>query len=189
MKTTPRLTLIMAAAAALAASVAFADPNPATPGTVEFTGTLGFNRSTYSVENSDVSWSVTHLNAAAGAARSMNKDFQINGSVLLQHRALSGEGQNGVGLALGGTYNFPQQGNLVPFFSAGAGAISYFSDGETDKALLLPMVRAGFRSMIGSNKSLNVSMGFQYESNSKSALAGSATVFDVGVGVSLFHAN
>jgi hypothetical protein len=184
---TSRLVMISICAAALGASAAFADSGPATPRTLEVSTSLAFNRSSYSLENSDVSFSVTHLNASAGLGRSMTENFQLNGALLFQHRSLLGGGQNGIGAALGTTYNFTPQGNVIPFASASLGAVSYFEDGVSDKAFLLPMLRAGFRSMIGGDKSLNVSMGYQHESNSESSTPGSSNMFDVGVGVSLFQ--
>lgn len=186
MKTT-RLALLVMTAAALSASVALADESPSTPGTFELSTSVGFNRSTYNVENSDVSNSNTTLNAAIGLGRSITPNTEVNGALLLQHRALASEGRNGFGASLGGTYNFNQQGNLIPFVAASVGGLAYSADSGTDKSLLLPMVRVGFRSMIGDNKSLNVSMGYQHESNSQSTVAGSSNVFDVGIGVSLFQ--
>lgn len=182
-----RLLMLSISAAAMCAPAAFADAGPTTPKTLEVSGLLAFNRSSYGLDDSDLSFSVTHVNAAASVGRSMNENFQLNGSALFQHRSIAG-GQNGIGAALGATYNFTPQGNLVPFLSASFGALSYVEDGASDKSLLLPMLRIGFRSMIGGDRSLNVSMGFQHEVNSKTTTAESSNVFDLGVGISLFQA-
>ncbi len=76
---------------------------------------------------------------------------------------------------------------MFPFASAALGLVQYTGD-DSDRALLLPMMRVGFRSMIGDARSLNVSFGFQHESNPKSDHETSADVFDIGVGMSLFRA-
>ena len=83
--------------------------------------------------------------------------------------------------------NFASRGGVVPFASAALGLVQYTGD-DSDRALLLPMMRVGFRSMIGDARSLNVSFGFQHESNPKSDHETSADVFDIGVGMSLFRA-
>ena len=182
-----RLLLLMMSMA-LATSVAMADTDPTAPGTLEFSGNLAFTRQSFSAEATDQSWSVTNLNAALSAGRAMTKDFSLTAALLGQHHALGGEGKDGLGASLGAVYNMPRQGNLLPFASASVGAINYFSPGQSDKALLLPMMRVGFRSMIGGDRSLNVSMGYQHETNSESDVAGSSNMFDVGIGLSIFQA-
>ena len=59
----------------------------------------------------------------------------------------------------------------------------------TDRSVLAPMLRVGFRSMIGEARSLNVSFGFQHEENPKSSLEDSGNMFDVGVGMSMFRSH
>ena len=76
---------------------------------------------------------------------------------------------------------------MIPFISGGVGVLSYSGQGTSDRALLLPMIRAGFRTMIGEGRSVNVSIGYQHEANSKSTVETDANMLDVGVGLSLFR--
>ena len=91
------------------------------------------------------------------------------------------------GASFGTQYNFNSKSGMLPFASAAFGFVQYTGD-DSDRAMLLPMMRAGFRSMLGDARSLNVSVGFQHESNPESAHETSADVFDIGVGMSLFRA-
>lgn len=182
------LPVLIAGAVALAAPLARADDDePFAKGTLEYSSSLSFDRSTFSSSEGDVSFSQTHLSAAGGVGWALSERWELGGAVLAQHRALAGEGQNGLGASAGAIVNFERQGNLVPFVSASIGAINYFNSGQNDRVLLLPIVRAGFRSMIRDNVSLNASIGYQHESNPESTFKGSANVFDVGVGASFFQ--
>lgn len=183
-----RRVLLAITAATLFASAALADGSTTSPGTLEISTTVAFNRSSFSPNGGGDSWTDTHLNAAAGVGRVMTPNLSLDGALLVQHRALGGNGQNGAGLSLGGTWNFEPQARLLPFLSLGLGALNYFGPGGPDKALLAPMVRMGFRTMFTAQHSLNVSLGYQHEVNSESAVGGSQNVFDMGIGVSMFTA-
>lgn len=182
-----RLVMVLiTGAATLTAPRAHADDDALTSGTLEFSGLYAFNRSTFEPAGGGPSSSQTHLSAAAGVGRWMSDRFELTSALRVQHRSFAGEGQNGFGGSVGGVFNFARQGNLVPFVSAEAGMLSYFSGGTSDKAMLLPIVRAGFRSMIGEGRSLNVSLGYLHESNPKSTVQGTVETFDAGIGISLF---
>jgi hypothetical protein len=171
-------------------SFAAAHATPITAGSFEFSPSLAFNRASFTPPTGvGGAGTATHLNFNVSAARAMNEQFQIMAGVLLLHRDIQGDGRTAVGASFGGQFNFAAQENLLPFVSANLGVIQYRNNGYADRALLAPMLRVGFRSMIGDARSLNVSVGFQHEANAKSTMESSANVFDVGVGMSLFRAH
>jgi len=170
-------------------SVAAVHAGPITAGTVEFSPSLAFNRSSYTPAGGGAAGSVTHLNLTASLGRALNDRFEVMGGVIVQHRDLASVGYTGEGAAVGGQYNFPAQGNVIPFVSANVGIVRFSSNGVTDRSVLAPMLRVGFRSMIGEARSLNVSFGFQHEENPKSSLEDSGNMFDVGVGMSMFRSH
>lgn len=176
-------TLIAVALTAMPVA-AFA-ANAFTPGTFEFSPSLSFSRSSFTMVDGDEAASVTHLNFAGTVARAFPNRWQIMAGVLGQHRAQMGSARNAYGAQAGAIYNFPDQGSMVPFMMVGAGAIAYTGD-ESDKAMLLPTVRLGIRSMLDGQRSINVSVGYQHVSNPESTMEEAADMFDVGIGVSLF---
>lgn len=186
---TPRFVILtLVTCAAIGTSVAHASDAPILKtGTFEFTPSLAFNRSSFDPIGTAANQSVTHLSFDASISRCMSDRFELGASFLAQHRAIGGDGRDAFGGAVTGTINFPPQGNVIPFASAGAGALAFTSEGRTDQALLLPMLRVGFRTMISEARSLNISVGFQHETNSKSAIEESANTFEVGVGLSFFR--
>ena len=172
---------------ALSPAIARADESPIAPGTVEFFPSLAFNRSTFSSPGGAYSGSTTHVNFAAGMGYCFSEAFELSGSLLVQHKAVLGQARNGFGGSAGAIVNFAPQGNVTPFASGGVGLLSYSTDGESDRAWMFPMIRAGFRTMMGGTRSVNVSLGFHHEINPESSFEESSNVFDVGVGVSLFR--
>jgi len=176
------------AALSLVSLSATAFAGPMTPKTLEFSPTLAFNRSSYS-QITGGTGTATNLNLSAALSRTMTQRFQAQGALLLQHRDLAGDGHTAYGASVGGQWNFPGQTNVVPFLSANVGAIQYRSAGATDKALLAPILRVGFRSMLDDAHSMNVSVGYQHESNSVSTFEKDSNTWDVGIGVSLFRAH
>ena len=108
--------------------------------------------------------------------------------IAVQHRTSAGPERNAFGGSLGATFNFAPQGAVLPYLSASLGALQYSDNGQTDRSLLVPMIRAGFRTMMWEGRSVNVSFGFQHETNNESAYEQSSSLFDVGVGMSLFRA-
>ncbi len=180
-------SLILLSITVLGASVACAETSPVQSGGFEFAPSVAFTRSSISPAGSGASTSATHINLRADAARAFNDRFQLTAGVLAQHTARLGSARNSAGASFGGQYNFASKSGVFPFASLAFGLVQYTGE-DSDRALLLPMMRVGFRSMVGDARSLNVSVGFQHESNPESVHETSADVFDIGVGMSLFRA-
>ncbi len=170
------------------AAVAAAQASPIAAGTFEFSPSLAFNRSSFTPAGGGDAGTITQLNLNAGVSRAMSEQFQLTAGALLQHKDIAGNGRTSAGLSAGGQFNFKSQQNVIPFMSASLGVVQYQDQGSADRALLAPMIRVGFRSMVADARSLNVSLGYQHETNSKSAFESTANLFDVGVGMSLFRA-
>ena len=180
-------SLILLSVTVLGVSLAGAETSPVRSRGFEFAPSIAFTRSSVSPTGGSASISATHINLRADAARAFNDRFQLTAGVLAQHSARLGSARNSAGASFGGPYNFASQSGVLPFASMAFGLVQYTGD-DSDRALLLPMMRVGFRSMVGDARSLNVSVGFQHESNPESAHETSADVFDIGVGMSLFRA-
>src|SRR5436190_10410127 len=153
-----------------------------TKGTIEFSPTVAFNRSSTTLPNNGPTFSLTHLNFDLSAGYFLTPQWQLGAGVLFQHASTTDNARNGYGANAGTTFNFTPQGSVMPYLSASIGAIQYSKDGETDKALLAPMIRAGFRTMMWEGRSVNVSFGYQHETNNSSSYEESSNKFDVGVG-------
>jgi len=180
-------TLIVLSAAVLGVSLAGAETSALTAGVFEFAPSLAFTRTSVSPSSGSAAISATHINLRVDAARAFNQRFQLTAGVLVQHSARMGSARNAAGVSFGTQYNFTPRSGMLPFAAAAVGFEQY-TGGDSDRALLLPMMRVGFRSMLGDTRSLNVSVGYQHESNPNSLHETSADVFDIGVGMSLFRA-
>jgi hypothetical protein len=181
------VTTMLVCIAALVPAVVFASDNPFTTGTVVFSPSVSFNRSSITPPGSETASSATRLNLGAAVGRCMSDRVELTGGLLFQHQAAAGTGYNGIGASAGATFNFTPQENVIPFLSANLGAISYSSHGSSDQAWLLPMLRLGVRTMMGDNRALDVSIGYQHEVNHESVFEKSADVFEVGIGMSVLR--
>jgi hypothetical protein len=121
------------------------------------------------------------------AGRCFTDRLEGTAALLVQHRAQAGTGRNAIGASLGVTANLSAHENVRPFVSAAVGALAYTNPGSMDRAVLAPILRAGIRTFVMEGRSVNVSIGYQHELNPESAIAESADVFDIGVGMSLFR--
>ena len=182
------LWVTVLSAAALAGSFAYAHAGALGSGALEFTPTVAFSRSSFTPVGGGAAGTDTHASLDASVGRYFSEQWELAGGLLVQHLAAGGSARNAVGGVARAIYNAPAQGNLMPFVSAGIGALQFSSSGATDRALLFPVLRAGFRSTIGEDRTINISVGFQHEINNQSAFNASADMFDVGIGFSIMRA-
>lgn len=156
-------------------------------GSLEFTPTLAFNRTSFTVPGGNQTASITHFDFNPTVGYAVNEQFQALGGVLVQHHAGLGADRWSYGASFGGQLNMAAQGGVTPFASMQVGFIQYSGEGQ-DRAMLLPMMRLGVRTWIGDQRSLNVSVGYHHETNPESSVRDDANVFDIGVGVSMMKA-
>ena len=147
---------LLTATAILSSSMA-AHAGPIAAGVMEYSPSVAFNRSTYTAAGAATSTSVTHLDVTGTAARAFSEHYQVSAGVIVQHRDLAGTGFTGEGGMVGGQYNFNANENLIPYVGASLGFVQFSSNGVNDRSMLAPMLRVGFRSMVGESRSLNVS--------------------------------
>jgi hypothetical protein len=176
--------VILVSVIAMSAWVTVAGANPFTTGTLEISPSVSFNRSSITSPGGNTLESRTYVNFDATFGRCMSDRFELAASLLAQRRPSAGDGRNGFGASVGGILNFEPQANLIPFVSAQIGILSYETSGDRESAMLVPMVRAGFRTMIDETRSLNVSFGYQHQTRSDSIFEESSDSFDVGIGMS-----
>ncbi len=105
---------------------------------------------------------------------------------MARHESINGEGDTALGATAGLTYNFSPQGTVIPFASAGFGALFYEGFSFDNTAVLAPMLTGGVRVLVGSSASMNLSMSYQHESNASGNFQMNANRLIAGVGVSLF---
>ena len=85
----------------------------------------------------------------------------------------------------GVTYNFSRSGSVIPFASLGFGALFYDGFTMDNTAVLAPMISGGIRVPVGAKASVNLSLGYQHESNADGEFNASANRILASAGVSL----
>ena len=108
--------------------------------------------------------------------------FEATTALAIRHASQNGDGETALGVQAGFLYNFPTQGQLIPFAGVGFGVLFYDGFTFNDTAVLAPDLTGGVRILVGSAGSVNLRVSYQHESDghvSMNRLLG-------GVGVSLF---
>src|SRR6185436_6579007 len=87
MRIARRAVVAALAISAIVTSVAAANPENIAPGTFEFTPTLAFNRTSFTVPGATNTASVTHFDLSGTAGYAVNERFEVLGGLLAQHHA------------------------------------------------------------------------------------------------------
>lgn len=177
------------AAAVLAASVLGAAPASAWVGrgAVEFAPSVSFVHQNFKREGYGNVDRFTQLNVSPTIGYFVSDRWEITGGFLVRHESFDGSDDTSLGATAGAQYNFAQKGSVIPYLSAGFGALFYdgFSMGN-DTAVLAPMIGGGIRVPVGRSASVNTSLGYQHESNANGEFNASANRLVASVGISLF---
>ncbi|HET9952445.1 MAG TPA: acyloxyacyl hydrolase [Candidatus Eisenbacteria bacterium] len=181
-------------AAAIAGAIAAASPAAAAPeaapqsfrGSVEFTPSVSFTHQNFKREGYGNVDEFTQLNMSPTVGYYVSDRYEILGGFLVRHESINGSSDTSLGATAGLQYNFPRQGSVVPFVSAGFGALFYDGFSMNDTAVLAPMIAGGIRVPVGRDASVNMSLGYQHESNANGEFNASANRLIASVGVSLF---
>ncbi len=162
------------------------------PGTVELETSVALDHAGYSTSGHTLG-TLTRVDGTVGAAYSVTRLVQVGGGLLLSHFAERPEGEasyssSAYGLSGDVTLNFRTPGGVVPFVRAGLGFEGFSGDGYEDAktALLVPMLRAGVRVLVGDAGSVNLSVAYRHETNSNGTKDLDANRFGVAIGLSLF---
>ena len=155
-------------------------------GAIEFSPTVTFSHSNFRREGYGNVETNTQLTASPTLGFCVSDHFEVMGGFLTRHESVNGTSDTALGATAGLTYNFSPQGTFIPFASVGFGALFYDGFSMDDTAVLAPMITGGVRVLVGSMASVNMSLGYQHESNANGEFQASANRVLAGVGVSLF---
>jgi len=175
-----------AAAAQAPAATAPVPVSYSARGLVEFTPSVSFTHQNFKREGYGNVDEFTQLNMSPTIGYYVSDRYEITGGFLVRHESVNGNSDTSLGATAGLQYNFPRQGSVVPFVSAGFGALFYDGFSMNDTAVLAPMIAGGIRVPVGPSASVNMSLGYQHESNASGEFNASANRLIASVGVSLF---
>jgi hypothetical protein len=186
------LALVLAPAAALAG----AQPNnnhghnPAvvqvSAGSVEFSPTVSFTHQNFKREGYGNVEHFTQLDVRPTVGFCLTDHFEVTTGFLARHISQNGTSDTALGASAGVIYNFSQRGSVIPYASFGFGALFYDGFTMDRTAVLAPMVSGGVRVPVGSKATVNMSLGYQHESNADGEFNASANRMLASVGVSIF---
>ncbi|MEK7348526.1 MAG: hypothetical protein AABZ94_06610 [Candidatus Eisenbacteria bacterium] len=184
-----RLKSLVAAGAIAAVSLvsgAFAHAGQVGRGSVEFAPSVSFMHQNFKREGYGNVDRFTQLNVAPTIGYFVSDRYEVTGGFLIRHESVNGDSDTSLGATAGVQVNFARQGSVVPFVSAGFGALFYDGFSMNDTAVLAPMIAGGVRVPVGERASVNMSLGYQHEANANGEFNASANRLVAGVGVSLF---
>jgi hypothetical protein len=173
-------------AAASTAAAATEVASPSLRGSVEFAPSVSFTHQNFKREGYGNIDRFTQLNIAPTVGYYVSDRYEVTGGFLVRHESVNGNSDTSLGATAGLQYNFPRQGNVIPFASAGFGALFYDGFSLNDTAVLAPILTGGIRVPVGTSASVNMSLGYQHESNANGEFNASANRLVANVGVSLF---
>lgn len=184
-----RIRTLAIAGAVVAASLApsaFASAGQVGRGAVEFAPSVSFTHQNFKREGYGNVDRFTQLNIAPTLGYFVSDHYEVTGGFLVRHESVNGNSDTSLGATAGLQYNFSRHGSVVPFVSAGFGALFYDGFSMNDTAVLAPMISGGLRVPVGQSASVNMSLGYQHEANANGEFNASANRLVAAVGVSLF---
>jgi hypothetical protein len=156
--------------------------NQLSAGSVELTPNVSFSHWSVKREGYGNVDTFTQFDFNPAIGFCFTNHLEAMGGMLLRHQSQNGSKETALGASAGLNYNFAPQGRVIPF--AGVGFGTFFNDGFTfnNTSVLAPSLTGGIRVLVGSAGSVNLSLGYQHETD------GSVSTNRVlaGVGVSLF---
>ncbi|HEV8128638.1 MAG TPA: hypothetical protein VGQ14_03180 [Candidatus Eisenbacteria bacterium] len=185
------LVLVPAAALAGAQPQAGNDHHTATivqmtAGSVEFAPTVSFTHQNFKREGYGNVEHFTQLDMRPTVGFCLTDHYEVTTGLLARHISQNGTSDTALGASAGVIYNFSQKGSVIPFAGVGFGALFYDGFTMDRTAVLAPMVSGGVRVPVGSKATVNMSVGYQHESNADGEFNASANRMLASVGVSVF---
>ena len=178
-----RVTLLLVALVGLSADRAAAQQ--LAPGAVELSPRVSFSHWNVKREGYGNVDNFTQFSFAPAIGVCITNHHEVLGSVLIRHESANGMGNTRLGALAGYQYNFAPQGGMIPF--AGIGFGMNFGEGFTfdQSSLVAPALTAGVRFLVGNAGSVNMSLGYEHETDNHV----SENRMLAQVGVSLFPWN
>lgn len=177
---------VVLCAATLVPSPAGAAAGQLSTGSIEFAPTVSFSHQNFKREGYGNVETTTRLDIAPTIGYCLSNHYEVTAAFLTRHQSANGISDTALGASAGLLYNFSSQGTVTPFAGVGFGALFYDGFSFDETAVLAPMITGGIRVLVGSNASVNMSLGYQHESNADGEFQASANRLVAGVGVSLF---
>ena len=155
-------------------------------GSVEFSPTVTFTHQNFKREGYGNVDRFTQLDVRPTIGICLTDHYEVTGGLLARHTSVNGESDTALGATAGVTYNFSRRGAVIPFASLGFGVLFYEGFTMDNTAVLLPMISGGVRVPVGNKAAVNLSLGYQHESNADGEFNASANRVLAAAGVSLF---
>jgi hypothetical protein len=172
--------------AALIAAPAGAAVSQISTGSIEFSPSVSFSHQNFKRQGYGNVETSTRLDIAPTIGYCLSDHYEVTAAFLTRHQSANGSSDTALGASAGLLYNFSSQGNVTPFAGVGFGALFYDGFSFNQTAVLAPVLTGGIRVLVGSNASVNMSLGYQHESNADGEFQASANRLVAGVGVSIF---
>lgn len=155
-------------------------------GAVEFSPTVSFTHQNFKREGYGNVDHFTQLDVRPTVGFCVSDHYEVMAGLLARHTSVNGDDDTALGATAGLTYNFSRHGSVIPFVGLGFGALFYDGFTMDNTAVLAPMLSGGVRVPVGGMAAVNMSLGYQHESNADGEFNASANRIVGSVGVSLF---
>jgi hypothetical protein len=155
-------------------------------GAVEFSPTVTFTHQNFKREGYGNVDHFTQLDVKPTVGFCLSDHYEVTAGFLARHTSVNGSDDTALGATAGLTYNFSRHGSVIPFASLGFGALFYDGFTMDNTAVLAPTIAGGVRVPVGGMAAVNMSVGYQHESNADGEFNASANRILASVGVSLF---
>ena len=155
-------------------------------GAVEFSPTVAFTHQNFKREGYGNVDHFTQLDVKPTIGFCVSDHYEVTGGLLARHTSVNGQDDTALGATAGLIYNFSRHGSVIPFAGLGFGALFYDGFTMDNTAVLAPMLTGGVRVPVGGMAAVNMSIGYQHESNADGEFNASANRIVGSVGVSLF---
>ena len=155
-------------------------------GAVEFSPTVSFTHQNFKREGYGNVDHFTQLDVRPTVGFCVSNHYEVMAGLLARHTSVNGDDDTALGATAGLTYNFSRHGSVIPFVGLGFGALFYDGFTMDNTAVLAPMLSGGVRVPVGGIAAVNMSLGYQHESNADGEFNASANRIVGSVGVSLF---
>ena len=182
----PIVMALLAVPLSAAGSPPSATGNQLSEGSVEVSPSVSFSHQNFKREGYGNVETSTRLDIAPTVGFCVSRHYEVTGALLTRHQSVNGNSDTALGASAGLTYNFNSAGNVIPYANVGFGALFYGGFALDQTAVLAPMVTGGIRVLVGSTASVNMSLGYQHESNADGEFNASANRVLAGVGLSVF---
>lgn len=168
------MTRLMIVLGLLAPALAFAAQGPPAPpshhsqvaqGSFELSPTVSYSHENLKREGYGGVDNFTRLDFMPSIGYCVSNHYEVTGGMIIRHESQNGTSDTSVGALAGLTYNFNASGNMIPFASVGFGTLFNGGFDFSEPAVIAPTLAGGVRVLAGDTGSVNLSLGYQRESN------------------------